>query len=142
MSNFAAQLKSEISRIAKKETRGETSSLKKSASQFRSDIAALKRRVATLEGLVKKLAKAAPQKQVVEAAEASENLRFRVDGFVTLRKKLGLSAADMGKLLGVTGQSVYKWEQGKAKPRANQLKTIAAVRKMGKREVTELLSQL
>jgi DNA-binding transcriptional regulator YiaG len=47
----------------------------------------------------------------------------------------------MGVLLGVSGQSVYKWEQGKAKPRASQLKAIAAVRKMGKREVAERLAQ-
>jgi DNA-binding transcriptional regulator YiaG len=43
-------------------------------------------------------------------------------------------------LLGVTGQSVYKWEKGTAKPRASQMKAIAAVRQMGKKEVTELLA--
>jgi DNA-binding transcriptional regulator YiaG len=68
-------------------------------------------------------------------------LRFRVSGFATLRKKLGVTANEMGVLLGVSGQSVYKWEQGKAKPRASQLKAIAAVRKMGKREVAERLAQ-
>ena len=73
--------------------------------------------------------------------ESTENLRFRVSGFGTLRKKLGVTANEMGVLLGVSGQSVYKWEQGKAKPRASQLKAIAAVRKMGKREVAERLAQ-
>ena len=46
----------------------------------------------------------------------------------------------MGTLLGVSGQSVYKWEQGKAKPRASQMQAIAAVRKLGKKQVTELLA--
>jgi DNA-binding transcriptional regulator YiaG len=46
----------------------------------------------------------------------------------------------MGALLGVTGQSVYKWEKGTARPRASQLKAIAAVRKMGKKQVLELLA--
>jgi len=55
-------------------------------------------------------------------------------------KKLGLTANEMGALIGVSGQSIYKWEQGKAKPRASQLKAISAVRKMGKREVEKVLA--
>ena len=62
-------------------------------------------------------------------------------GFAALRKKLGLSATDMGKLIGVSGQSVYHWETGKTKPRASQLLAISAVRKMGKKEVAAKLSQ-
>jgi DNA-binding transcriptional regulator YiaG len=140
MSNFATQLKSEIARIAKKEIRGESAPLKKSSSQYRSDIAALKKRVAALEALVKKLSKVA-QKSRPEAADVADdkNLRFRSAGFATLRQKLGLSANEMGQLLGVSGQSVYKWEQGKAKPRTNQLKAIAAIRKMGKKQAHALL---
>ena len=62
-------------------------------------------------------------------------------GFAALRKKLGLSATDMGKLIGVSAQSVYHWETGKTKPRASQLSAISAVRKMGKREVAAKLGQ-
>lgn len=133
MPNFSSLLKSEIARIAKKEIRTESGSLKKTVSQQRSDIAALKRRIAELEGLVRKLARNKPT--ATKALETEKSLRFRVAGFMTLRKKLGLSAAEMGQLLGVSAQSVYKWEQGKARPRASQLKQIAAVRKLGKREV-------
>jgi DNA-binding transcriptional regulator YiaG len=133
-------LKTEISRIAKKEIRGESASLKKSSSQYRSDIAALKKRVASLEALVKKLSKVA-QKSRPEAQDISDDkhLRFRSGGFATLRQKLGLSANEMGQLLGVSGQSVYKWEQGKAKPRASQLHAIAAVRKLGKKQAHAML---
>lgn len=52
-----------------------------------------------------------------------------------------ITVNEMGVLLGVSSQSVYKWEQGKAKPRASQLKAIAAVRKLGKQEVAERLAQ-
>ena len=68
-------------------------------------------------------------------------VRFRVGGFASLRKKLGLSAAEMGKLIGVSAQSVYHWETGKTKPRASQLTAISAVRKMGKKEVAAKLGQ-
>jgi len=46
----------------------------------------------------------------------------------------------MGTLIGVSGQSIYKWEQGKAKPRASQLQAIAVARKMGKRDVAAKLA--
>ena len=142
MSTFANQLKSEISRLAKKEVRAETQALKKASAQYRSEIAALKRRIAGLEAQIKKQSKGAGRAKVVEAAEEKEGgsvLRFRVAGFAALRKKLEISAAEMGKLLGVSAQSVYHWETGKTKPRASQLAAISAVRKMGKREVTDKL---
>ena len=55
------------------------------------------------------------------------------------RARLGLSAREMAQLLCVSQLSVYKWEQGKARPRAKQLAAIASVRKMGKREVAAKL---
>lgn len=141
MSTFANQLKSEISRLAKKEVRAEVQALKKASTAYRGEIAALKRRIAGLESQVKKLDKGAGRAKVVSAEEGStEGLRFRVTGFASLRKKLGISAAEMGKLLGVSAQSVYHWETGKTKPRASQLAAIAAVRKLGKRAVAAKLA--
>jgi DNA-binding transcriptional regulator YiaG len=46
----------------------------------------------------------------------------------------------MAILLGVSNQSVYHWETGKSKPRAAQLQAIAAVRKLGKKEVAQRLA--
>ena len=40
----------------------------------------------------------------------------------------------MAKLLGVSAQSVYHWEAGKSRPRANQLQAISEVRKLSKKE--------
>ncbi|MBS7806128.1 helix-turn-helix domain-containing protein [Variovorax sp. PCZ-1] len=142
MTTFANQLKAEIARIAKKAGKAETAALKKSSSNYRSEIAELKRRIAALESSISKLAKQAgkPGRASSASNEEKDKLRFRQDGFITLRKKLNLSANEMGQLLGVSGQSIYKWEQGKAKPRASQLPAIAAARKMGKKEVTAKLA--
>ncbi len=140
MTTFANQLKAEIARIAKKSGKAETAALKKSSSNYRSEIAELKRRIAALESAIARLGKQSGKASKVSATEDKEKLRFRQDGFITLRKKLGLSANEMGQLLGVSGQSIYKWEQGKAKPRASQLPAIAAARKMGKKEVTAKLA--
>jgi len=141
MSTFANQLKSEIARVAKKEVRGETKQLKQASNKYRSEIAALKRQVAVLEAAIKKLSKGQSKPSKVEANESQETLRFRAPGFVTLRKRLALSAEQMGKLIGVSAQSVYHWEQGKSRPRASQLPAIAAVRKMGKKAALAKLGE-
>jgi len=133
MNTFANQLKSEIVRVAKKEIRSEVKQLKLSLSKQRSEIVALKRQVVALEGSIKKLGRAPKPSAPSEIEEQSEKLRFRASGFLTLRKKLGLTAEQMGKLIGVSAQSVYHWEQGKSRPRASQLPAIAAARKMGKK---------
>lgn len=141
MGNFAVELKAEISRLAKKEIKREMASLKKASAQYRADIAALKRRNAELERTLSRLGKQAVRGAKAVAAEPAEgdNLRWRPAGFAKLREKLGLSAADLGKLIGVSALSVYKWEKGQVKPRAAQLAAIAAVRHIGKREALRRL---
>lgn len=134
MTTFVNQLKSEIARIAKKEIRAETQQLKKASAQYRSDIAALKRHIVALEATVKKLSKGQLKPVLKVDKESSTPLRFRASGFATLRKKLDLSAEQMGKLIGVSAQSVYHWEAEKSRPRASQLPAIAAARKLAKKE--------
>lgn len=147
MSNFAAQLKNEISRISKKESRTQTMTLKKTNATHRAEIAELKRRIASLESVVNRLGKTAARTNAAATQVApkdddtSQGPRFRADGFASLRKKFGVSAAQMGLLLGVSNQSVYHWEAGKTKPRAAQIKAIAAIRKWGKKEVAARLAQ-
>ena len=58
------------------------------------------------------------------------------------RKRLGLSAADFGLLVGASSQSVYAWESGKSKPGREYLPAIAALRGIGTREVAEKLVAL
>lgn len=143
MSQFSILLKKEISRIAKKEVRAEVTPAKKSGSQARSEITALKQRVARLEAVVKKLGNPSGRSRAAAAETSDEDspkLRFRSGGFATLRKKLGISAHEMATLLGVSAQSVYHWETGKSKPQARQLAAIASVRKLGKKEVIARLA--
>ena len=93
--------------------------------------------------MVRRLAKT-PTRPAIPVKEevASQGLRFRADGFASLRKKFGLSAVQMAQLLGVSNQSVYHWVAGKSKPRAAQRQAIAAVRKLGKKQVAARLVQM
>jgi len=136
MPNIGAVLKQEIARLSRKEVRGQVTTTKKASAQYRRDIAALKRQVAALAKQVAMLAKrtrgAAPV--ATAADEDGAKLRFSAKGLKSHRAKLGISAGDYGKLVGVSAQSVYNWEAGKASPRAGQRAQLAALRSLGKRE--------
>jgi DNA-binding transcriptional regulator YiaG len=140
MPKLATVLKDEITRLARKEVRAESLPMRKAAVQSRTDINALKRRVAALEKQVASLSKAATIKKT-ETASDPATIRFSSKGFGTLRRRLGLSAAEMGFLLDASDQSIYKWERG-VRPRPNQMPKIATLRKMSKQQVAELLKSL
>lgn len=139
-----AVLKSEISRIARKEVRAETQQLKKQSAHYRSQIASLKRQVAALESRLRKQSKTAKSASTFPGVDESttSGLRFRAKGFAVHRRRLGLSAAQAGALLGVSGQSIYHWEAGKAKPRASQMLAIAALRKLSKTQAAAAVKQV
>ncbi|MDA8258067.1 MAG: helix-turn-helix domain-containing protein [Betaproteobacteria bacterium] len=143
MSNIASVLKEEIARLVRRQLRGETENLKKASSRYRSDIAALKRRIEALEKQISRLEKVAPKK-VAPAVDqnAKTKLRFKPQGVRAQRTRLELSAKEMGALVGVSAQTIYNWEAGTSRPKAEQLAVFAAVRKMGKRDVKARLDQM
>ncbi len=138
MPDIASVLKSEIARLARKELRSETERLKKSSALCRSEIAALKRRIDALEKQVARAPKNGTKSPADEEPESK--FRFSAKGLHSMRQRLGLSAADLGRLLGVSPQTVYNWESAATRPRAGQLGAIAAVRGMGRKEVAARLA--
>ena len=143
MTNLASLLKTEISRMARKEVRAETASLKKAVGVYRAEIAALKRRTQALELELRRLSKARAKAVPIEAqGPSAQTLRFGAKGLASQRRRLGLSAMDIGLLVGASGQSIYNWEEGKARPRAKHLPAIAALRTMGKKEAAARLASL
>jgi DNA-binding transcriptional regulator YiaG len=139
-------LKSEISRVARKEVRQDTQDLRRTSAQYRGQIAALRRRMDELERALKRLgkerAKGSPAARQPAEDEVDTPRRFSAQRLAATRTKLGLTAAEFGALIGVTGQSIYKWESGKTRPRPAQLEAIARVRGLGKREAAERLAQI
>ena len=140
MSNLSSVLKSEITRLARKEIRAATEPLRKANAAYRREIAELKRQVASLQRAQKPVAR--PTQSPETTSDGAAKTRFVAKGLKSLRARLGLSAADFGALIGASGQSVYNWEAGKAVPRANQQAAIAAVRGIGKREAARRLEAL
>jgi len=149
MPNLASVLKAEVARLARKEMRQGSEALHRVSASHRTEISALKRRVQELEKQFKVLAKHAAissgrSLQSVAEGEADDaaGLRFRPAGMASNRKRLGLSAEDFGLLVGASGQSVYMWEHGKAKPRSQYVAAIAALRGVGKKEAAARLAAL
>ena len=150
---LADMLKQEITRLSRKATKAELQSLRSASAAQRKLIASLRQDLARLERQIKALNKTL-EKTVASASPGARNgstsgdesldtahLRFRAGGLKTLRSKLGLSAADFGRLVGVSGQSIYLWETGKTRPRPAQLSALAEVRGIGKREATRRLAE-
>lgn len=141
--NIASLLKAEISRVARKEVRAEIEPLKQASAHSRSAIAALRRDIAALDTQLRRLAKAqaAASASAQEAEDSGPQRRFSAVRLAAHRTKLGLSAADCGRLVGASGQSVYNWEQGKSRPRREQLERLASVRKLSPSAAQAALSE-
>jgi DNA-binding transcriptional regulator YiaG len=143
MPNLTSLLNDQIRRLARREITAQTRTTRRLTAQYRRDIAALKRQVAALRRTVAFL-EAREKRRVAEQPEVAkaEGIRFRADGLKSHRARLGLSAADYGRLVGASGLSVYHWESGKARPRREQVAKLAAVRGIGKREALKRLELL
>jgi DNA-binding XRE family transcriptional regulator len=143
MPNIGALLKQEIVRLSRREIRQEVASLKKASAAYRRDIAALKRQVATVQKESAVLVKrAAAPLGNPSAPKLNSSVRFQARGVRSLRKRLGLSAPQLARLLNVSEQSVYNWETKKTTPRKEQLAAIFALRGLGKREVMQRLEAI
>ena len=148
MANIASVLKSEIARVARKEVRVELESLKRASTQHRSAIAQLRREVADLHRQLKQAHRQVANASRASAASgggggASEGTprRFSAARLAAHRAKLGLSAADYGRLVGMSGATIYLWEQGKSRPKPEQLQRLVEARTLGRRAALEQLAQ-
>lgn len=142
MTSLANLLKAEITRLARKEVRALVEPLRKANARHRHELAALKRQLAEQQRLVAALKRTGGKAPTPSTDTEAPSARFSAKGLKSLRGKLGLSAADFGTLIGVSGQSVYNWELGKTTPRASQKAAIAGVRSLGKRAARDRLDGL
>jgi len=147
MANLQSVLRKEIARIARKEIRAATQVMRGANTQHRAHIAALRRQMQEQHKMIAALRKQLARATKASARAAPAAVTKPAGGGASsarlgeLRQKLELSAADFGRLVGVQGQTVYKWERG-ARPRARQLEKIAEVRRMSKAAARALAASL
>jgi len=143
MPNIGSVLKEEVVRLCRKELKKEMTAVRKITAAHRRDLASLKRQLAESQRRVQLLQRQASKTQGPGPSPTTEKpIRFVAKGVRSMRQKLGLSAADLARLLDVSEQSVYNWETKKATPRREQVQSIAALRGLGKREARARLDAL
>ena len=143
MPNLASVLKDEIRRLARKESRAQSATLKSASAQYRRDIAALKRTVKAQERQIASLHKqAAKTTGGSTATDNSTSVRFSPGWVANHREKLAISAGDYAALVGVSPLTIYNWEKGRTRPGQSQLQAWAAIKKLGKREAWQRLDEM
>ncbi|HPS53404.1 MAG TPA: helix-turn-helix domain-containing protein [Phycisphaerae bacterium] len=152
MAEFLKAFKAEITKVARKELKNLTGDMKKDIVKLKKTVATLRKEVNDLSRQKRQIEREVVRNSELRQQEEEKQLKVNVDKIrVTgtmirkLRTKLKLSQADMGVLLGVTGQSIYQWERREnesLKRIRNAAKIeLAKLRKMTRGEVKTLLEQ-
>jgi DNA-binding transcriptional regulator YiaG len=147
MPNFAIALKEEIRRLARREIKQHTGATKKALMQCRKEIAKLRR---LLNDQHKQHAFSGSSASNGHSTSAdgdgpddlTQGLRFSSRSVRAQRRRLGLSADEYAKLLGVSALTIYNWEHGRTRPREAQVGRLAGLRNISKREAMEKLGTM
>jgi len=141
MGKIEMVLKAEIARLSRREAR-------RLMTKHVEELRRLRRRVAELEHEVRSLKAARAEEQVktkiravTESVAGAEVKTVRMSPKLirALRNRLGISQAELAKLVGVSTVAVGQWESGRSRPRSESKARIAALRSLGRREARRLL---
>ena len=144
MPNIMSALKSEISRLARKEAKQVVAPVKKASANYRGLIAGLRKQVVALQNELAALKRAAPKAEKVLGAKETPEGRFWITGkgVKALRKRLGLTQARFANLAGVSVPTIVNWEKVEGKVEIRRKATMARLQELkgkGKREVAAML---
>ena len=143
MGKIEAVMKSEVTRLARKEARvavaplaGETRRLRKRVSELTQAVGELRRQAR--QGA--RLASMQPQATATGTPAAGQS---RLSGGLIkkLRKRLGVSQSQLAALVGVSTVAIQFWESGRTRPNEQNRAAVVALRKLGRRDVKLLLEK-
>ena len=146
MPNILSALKSEISRLARKEAKQVVAPVQKASANYRGLIAGLRKQVVALQNELAALKRAAPKAEKVLGAKETPEGRFWITGkgVKALRKRLGLTQARFANLAGVSVPTIVNWEKVEGKVEIRRKATMARLQELkgkGKREVAAMLGE-
>lgn len=161
MSSVMKELKTEISRLARKELSKELEPVRRVNATQRGLIADLRRQLVVLQKDLNALRKAVPAPVESPEPEAAKSRRpkgkrgrkktdarkgfwITGKGVRSLRKRLGVSQTELGSLVGVSTWTVVNWEAAEGKIALRRKDTAArleSLRKQGKRAVAGMIKQ-
>ena len=141
MGKIETAVKSEITRLAKKEIRAVCGPLARDVRELKRTVSSLRKTLASLAKTGKEWTKQTrAQKAELKAPEEEvKAARFSPRLIRSLRKRLGLSQQQLATAVGVSTVSVGLWEQGKTRPTGPNRTALVALRKLGRRDVRKIL---
>ena len=143
MAKLEAIIKESIARGARRQIRVAVMPLRR-------EVARLRRRVAELQSTLTTMQRsAAGWRRILEAAppvppvsdEEVKSARLSPRLIQSLRKRLGLTQTALARLVGVSAPAVAHWEAGDSTPTGQNRAAVVGLRKVGKRDVKELLAR-
>jgi len=142
MGKMEQTLKSEITRLAKKQVRATCLPLARDVRRLKRTVSALRKTVAVLARLGTELQteRQAQRAKLVVVPEEVKAARVSPRLIKKLRARLGITQGELATLVGVSGSAVGAWEYGKAKPEGHNREALVALRKLGRREVRGILA--
>jgi DNA-binding transcriptional regulator YiaG len=144
MPKIEAAIKDAIDRRARRHIHQVATPLRREVRRLRQLVAGIRMDLIALKATAAQWERVADQTPwtatVSDEAAAAARLSGRL--IRTLRTRLGLSQAALGRLVGVTGAAVVEWERGRAKPSGERRKAVVALRGLGRREVKRLLDRM
>ena len=143
MAKLETVIKEAIARGARRQVRVVVTPLRQEVVRLRRKVTDLQATVTTLRRSAvgwKRLVEAAPAiPQVSEEDAKAARLSPRL--IQSLRRRLGLSQMALAQLVGVGAPTVAHWVAGDSMPTGQNRMTLVALRRVGKREVKELLAR-
>ena len=142
MGKVESSIKSEITRLARREVRGVFLPLRREVRAMRLRLSSLSKNFALVDRVAKEKLREDESKkfQLQASAEEVKISRLTPARIRNLRKKLGLSQRELATLAGVTIGAIGLWEKGKFRPAMNKKAILVGLRKLGKRDVRKLLA--
>ena len=142
MPDVASVLKQEIRRLAKKEIMLVAADQSRQIRGLKATVRDLRKQVADLGKTVTRTLAASRQQSPTQTEPEEKSIRISARSIRSHRKRLGLTQAQLSKLLGVSTASVTFWESGRTSPRGKNRQAIAELRTIGSRDAKVLLESL
>ena len=143
MARFETVIKEAIARGARRQVRAVVVPLRREVVRLRRKLGQLQRVVTVLRRSAagwERLMKASPPVPPVSEEEARA-ARLSPRLIQSLRQRLGLSQTTLARVVGVSAPAVARWEAGGSAPAGRNRATLVGLRKVGKRQVKELLAR-
>ncbi len=141
MGKIESTIKSEIMRLAKRQVKTTFIPLKREVRMMRFKLSDLSKGFDSLNRMAKELRLGEGKPKLEATPDEVKASRLSPERIRGLRRKLGLSQRELGILTGASLGAILSWEKGKFKPRGDKKVALVALRKLGKREVKDLLSR-